>query len=75
MQDRDLYSQILGIREPWKVDRVDLDLKQGEVNVHLTHDAGGKVAVPGMRDSLSARTTISRGGGGGIWTPASCGRF
>jgi len=26
------------------VDRVDLDLKQGEVNVHLTHDAGHDVS-------------------------------
>jgi transposase len=40
VQDKDLYSQILGIREPWRVDRVELDLKQGEVNVHLTQDAG-----------------------------------
>lgn len=42
MQDKDLYSQILGVREPWKVDRVEVDLKAGEVSVHLTHEAGMK---------------------------------
>jgi transposase len=46
VQDRDLYSQILGIREPWKVDRIELDLKQGEVNVRLTHDAGSEWPCP-----------------------------
>ena len=42
MQDKDLYAQILGIREPWQVDRVELDLKAGEVNVHLVHATGAK---------------------------------
>lgn len=40
MQDRDLYTQILGVREPWRVDRVELKLSEGEVHVHLTHDEG-----------------------------------
>jgi transposase len=40
VQDRDLYAQILGIREPWRVDRVELQLSAGEVHVHLTHDEG-----------------------------------
>ena len=26
MQDKDLYSQILGVRESWRVDRVERDL-------------------------------------------------
>lgn len=37
MQDRDLYAQILGIREPWRVERVELKLEEGEVHVHLEH--------------------------------------
>lgn len=40
MQDRDLYAQILGVREPWRVESVDLKLAEGEVHVHLTHDPG-----------------------------------
>jgi transposase len=38
VQDRELYSQILGVQEPWRVDRVDLNLEQGEVHVHLAHN-------------------------------------
>ena len=40
MQDRDLYGQILGVQKPWRVESVDLKLSEGEVHVHLTHDAG-----------------------------------
>src|SRR5579872_237215 len=37
MQDRQLYQQILGITSPWFVERVELKLESGEVNVHLSH--------------------------------------
>jgi transposase len=37
MQDRDLYRQILGIESPWFVERVELQLEQGEIHVHLGH--------------------------------------
>ena len=37
MQDRQLYAEILGIRAPWFVDRVELKLSDGEVHVHLEH--------------------------------------
>src|ERR1700677_1907724 len=37
MQDRDLYSQILGIQTPWFVERVELKLGEGEVHVYLEH--------------------------------------
>src|SRR5579872_2426818 len=37
MQDRQLYQQILGITSPWFVERVELNLESGEVNVHLSH--------------------------------------
>ena len=40
VQDRDLYGQMLGVREPWRVESVDLKLTEGEVHVHLTHDPG-----------------------------------
>lgn len=40
MQDHELYAQILGIRTPWQVDKVELRLAGGEVHVHLTHDPG-----------------------------------
>lgn len=38
VQDRDLCAQILGVREPWRVESVDLKVTEGEVHVLLTHD-------------------------------------
>lgn len=37
MQDSELYARILGITEPWRVERVDLRLEVGEVHVFLGH--------------------------------------
>ena len=37
MQDRQLYEQILGIPAPWFVERVELDLEVGVVNIYLAH--------------------------------------
>ena len=39
MQDRQLYEQILGIRSPWYVERVELQLDPGKgaVRVYLEH--------------------------------------
>jgi len=39
MQDSQLYQQILGITTPWRVERVELQLKQGEVHVYLGHES------------------------------------
>lgn len=49
VQDRELYSQILGIREPRRVDRVEQKLNEGEVHVHL---AG---AQPGVDEKSFTR--------------------
>jgi transposase len=46
VQDRDLYAQILGVREPWRVERVELKLADGEVHVYLGHEDGLKWACP-----------------------------
>ncbi len=35
MQDRQLYEQILGIRSPWYVERVELQLDQGKGTVRV----------------------------------------
>ncbi len=37
MQDRELYARILGITDPWRVERVDLKLEIGEVHIILGH--------------------------------------
>lgn len=46
MQDCQLYEQILGIGAPWRVDRVELMLDEGEVHVYLEHDSSGAWACP-----------------------------
>lgn len=37
MEDRELYRRILGIENPWQVERVELKLESGEVHVYLEH--------------------------------------
>jgi transposase len=37
MQDTELYRQILGLESPWKVARVELDVKQQRVDVYAEH--------------------------------------
>jgi transposase len=46
MQDRRLYEQILGIGSPWFVERVELALAQGKVEVHLAHAKGAEWRCP-----------------------------
>src|SRR6201981_4166171 len=38
MQDSELYGRILGITAPWRVERVELQLKQGELHISLPHE-------------------------------------
>lgn len=46
MNDVELYERVLGLEEPWRVERVQLNLKQQRVDVWLTHEAGVKWACP-----------------------------
>jgi transposase len=46
MKDRQLYQQILGIRAPWFVADVELDLAAEEVHVHLAHQQQATWACP-----------------------------
>ena len=48
MQDHQLYQQILGITAPWRVENVELRLKEGEVHVYLGHEPQAFVDVSGM---------------------------
>lgn len=46
MRDKDLYAQILGIKSPWQVSRVELAMSQGEVTVHVEQKRGVKQPCP-----------------------------
>src|SRR5712691_2191793 len=45
MRDKDLYEKILGIEAPWSVTEVELDLKKGEVRVHVA-DTSERLTCP-----------------------------
>ena len=46
MRDKDLYRQILGIRSPWRVAEVELDLKAEAVTVQVELEPGSELACP-----------------------------
>ncbi len=46
MKDKELYAQILGIKEPWRVIEIDLNLSAGEVKVHVEYAAGVELSCP-----------------------------
>lgn len=46
MRDRQLYAQILGITDPWFVERVELKLEHGEVHIYLGHPVAAQWACP-----------------------------
>jgi transposase len=62
MQDRQLYEQILGITAPWFVERVELNVEEGEVHVHLGHQSSATWSCPecgqecGLYDHQPARS-------------------
>jgi transposase len=46
MQDTELYRRLLGLEAPWTVERVELDMKQQQVDVHAVHAEGVQWACP-----------------------------
>ncbi|MBK8335790.1 MAG: ISL3 family transposase [Sterolibacteriaceae bacterium] len=62
MEGVELYRQLLGLRAPWTVERVELDMAKQHVEVHVGHPAGQRFACPecgrelGVYDHLAERT-------------------
>lgn len=44
MESKELYRHLLGINEPWTVERVELDMTQGRVDVFVGHTKGERFA-------------------------------
>ena len=53
MEDRELYRHILGLEEPWRVDRVQLDIRREQVDVWAVHDEGQRWPCPECGIGLS----------------------
>lgn len=52
MRDTTFYEQILGLEKPWKVDRVELSVQEGRVDVWLEHSRGAKWPCPQCEAAL-----------------------
>ena len=46
MESKDLYRHLLGLNEPWTVERVDLDMAKQHVDVYVNHPSGTRFACP-----------------------------
>ena len=46
MKDTDLYQHVLGLREPWSVSQVELDIKSQRVDVWVEHPKDLKWPCP-----------------------------
>ncbi len=53
MRDTELYQQVLGLTEPWSVERVELDVSGRQVNVWVEHAAGVSWPCPQCRTALA----------------------
>jgi transposase len=38
-KSNELFSEILGLKEPWEVERIDLSLEQNEVTIHVKYNS------------------------------------
>ena len=62
MRDTELYRQLLGLLDPWTVDRVELNIAERRVDVWATHPAGVLWSCPEcaytgpLRDHAEERT-------------------
>jgi transposase len=46
MDSEELYTALLGLRSPWTVDRVEMDLARQEVSVYVGHLSGSRFRCP-----------------------------
>jgi transposase len=53
MRDVELYQQILGLEEPWRVWGVELNIEEGRVDIRVEHPEGRKWQCPHCARELS----------------------
>lgn len=52
MDSVELYRHLLGLNEPWTVDRVEMDVGEGRVDVFVGHRKGQRFNCPTCNESL-----------------------
>lgn len=60
MKDNEFYEQILGLREPWEVLTVDLDMANLEVRVRLGYKKGTLWVCPESQEKLPGYDHVER---------------
>lgn len=45
-QDKELYEYTLGLKSPWTVSEVELNMKDEEIQVRVEHPVGAKFCCP-----------------------------
>ena len=53
MQDKELYQHILGLKSPWSVTEVRLDMENQQIDVHVAHPAGTRFDCPDCGRALA----------------------
>ena len=60
MQEKDFYSQILGLKSPWFVSEVKLDTVAEQVDVFVEHPSGTKFCCPKCNQELAEVVQIRK---------------
>jgi transposase len=60
MKDTDFYRQILGLREPWEVQEVDLSVESKKVTVSVGYREGTLWACPETQERLPCHDHVER---------------
>ena len=50
----EMFSQSIGLKEPWKVDKAEFDEKRKEVHIYVSCRKTGNISVPEMRKNVQS---------------------
>ena len=60
MQDRDVYTKLLGLEPPWEVVDVDISMEDHSVQVFVALQAGAPTPCPECRERCPRHDTRTR---------------